>query len=54
MDKLGIESKPEYSKGNNGGSSYFNNNNRGNYGGSSTGGSMRSNTLEGLESELGD
>ena len=54
MDKLGIESKPEYSKGNNGGSSYFNNTNRSNYGESSSGASMRSNTLEGLESELGD
>lgn len=53
MDKLGIESKPEYSKGNSGGSSYFNNRG-GQYGNSTSSSNMRSNTLEGLESELDD
>lgn len=55
MDKLGIESKADYSRGNNGGSSYFSNRGSNNqYGNSTSSNSMRANTLDGLESELDD
>lgn len=51
MEKMGIETKTEYSrKGNNGGGSFFNNNNRQ----QNTNNNMRTNTLAGLEEELGD
>ena len=48
MEKMGIESKPEYSNRRSGGS-FFNNNNQNN----STS-NMRTNTMAGLEDELGD
>lgn len=52
MDKLGIESSADYSKKNNSyGGSFFSNNNRNNSGSSAD---MRSNTLDGFESEMMD
>lgn len=50
MEKMGIETTGEYSKKNYGGGTYFNNRNNSNQGSSS----MRTNTLEGLQDELGD